>query len=71
MASPLLAFNAGRAFRREGTNMIDHDASKGAIYLYKEEGLLHFQWKTRPDERVEEVGVESSFMAMNYLKRRV
>ncbi|KAG2009862.1 hypothetical protein CC2G_012739 [Coprinopsis cinerea AmutBmut pab1-1] len=48
MAETLLAFKAGRAFRREGTKFVDADATKGAIILSNgEDGLLHFIWKNR------------------------
>ena len=56
---PLMVIKAGRAFRREGTNMVDHSPSKGAIFLYKEECLLRLQWKSNPNERVEEVSFRS------------
>ncbi|KII86922.1 hypothetical protein PLICRDRAFT_31067 [Plicaturopsis crispa FD-325 SS-3] len=50
----LLAFKAGRAFRREGTNFVDPDPAKGAIVLKKEDGLLHFIWKNRTTNVVDE-----------------
>lgn len=53
---PHLAFKAGRAFRREGTNFIDPSPTKGAIMLQTgEDGLLHFMWKNRLTNEVEEV----------------
>ena len=58
MAEPRLAFKAGRAFRREGTNWVDHSATKGAIILQNgEDGLLHFIWKNRATQNIEEVRV--------------
>ena len=44
----LLAFKAGRSFRRAGTNFVDADPTKGAIVLSNsDDGLLHFAWKER------------------------
>ncbi|OCH91231.1 adhesion regulating molecule [Obba rivulosa] len=55
MSDTRLAFKAGRAFRREGTNWIDADPRKGAILLQNgEDGLLHFIWKNRSTNEVEE-----------------
>jgi hypothetical protein len=52
----LLAFKAGRAFRREGTNSVDPSPTKGAIILKNgDDGLLHFMWKNRSTNEVEEV----------------
>lgn len=52
----LLAFKAGRAFRREGTNSVDPSPTKGAIILQKgDDDLLHFLWKNRSTNEVEEV----------------
>ena len=60
MAQPLLGFKAGRAFRREGTNTVDCDPTKGAILLSNgEDGLLHFMWKNRSTNEVEEVSMLS------------
>ncbi|KAK7690045.1 hypothetical protein QCA50_006690 [Cerrena zonata] len=55
-SSPRIAFKAGRAFRREGTNWVDPAPDKGAIILQDspEEGLLLFIWKNRTTGRVEE-----------------
>ncbi|KAF8194256.1 proteasome complex subunit Rpn13 ubiquitin receptor-domain-containing protein [Pholiota molesta] len=51
----LLAFKAGRAFRREGTNNVVPAPTKGAIYLTTgEDGLLHFIWKNRVTNAIEE-----------------
>lgn len=58
MAEPRIAFKAGRAFRREGTNFVDPSATKGAIILQNgDDGLLHFIWKNRASQNVEEVRV--------------
>ncbi|KAL0960643.1 hypothetical protein HGRIS_005671 [Hohenbuehelia grisea] len=47
-SSYLLAFKAGRAFRREGSNFVDPSPTKGAVALVNgEDGLLHFVWKNR------------------------
>jgi hypothetical protein len=52
----LLAFKAGRAFRRETSNTVDPSPTKGAVVLVNgEDGLLHFQWKNRETGQVEEV----------------
>ncbi|EIN12753.1 adhesion regulating molecule [Punctularia strigosozonata HHB-11173 SS5] len=51
----VLAFKAGRSFRRSGTNFVDPDPTKGAILLSRgEDGLTHFQWKNRSTDSVEE-----------------
>jgi 26S proteasome regulatory subunit N13 len=56
-AETLLAFKAGRAFRREGTNIVEPSPVKGAIYITNgEDGLLHFVWKDRVTNNIEEVG---------------
>jgi 26S proteasome regulatory subunit N13 len=58
MAETLLAFKAGRAFRREGTNIVDPSPTKGAIHLTNgEDGLLHFIWKNRTTNEIEEVSI--------------
>jgi len=55
MSEIRLAFKAGRAFRREGTNYVDADPRKGAVLLQNgEDGLLHFIWKNRSTNEVEE-----------------
>ncbi|KAF9013464.1 adhesion regulating molecule [Cyathus striatus] len=55
MSDIILAFKAGRAFRREGTNFVDPTPTKGAIILTNgEDGLLHFTWKNRVTNAVEE-----------------
>lgn len=58
-----IAFKAGRAFRREGTNIVQPSATKGAIILRNgEDGLLHFIWKNRATDNAEEVCVEASLV---------
>ncbi|KAH9179302.1 adhesion regulating molecule [Lactarius sanguifluus] len=53
--STILAFKAGRAFRREGTNIVEPSADKGAIVIERgEDELLHFKWKNRVTEETEE-----------------
>ncbi|KAJ3515388.1 hypothetical protein NLJ89_g1787 [Agrocybe chaxingu] len=55
-AEILLAFKAGRAFRREGSNVVEPNPTKGAIYLTNgvEDGLLHFIWRNRVTNDIEE-----------------
>ncbi|KAK7056723.1 hypothetical protein VNI00_002440 [Paramarasmius palmivorus] len=51
----LLAFKAGRAFRRGSTNFVDPNPTKGAVMLSRgEDELLHFMWKNRVTNEVEE-----------------
>lgn len=54
----LLAFKAGRAYRRDGTNTVEAHPAKGAILLRTdgEDGFLHFVWQSR-DTDEEEVRV--------------
>ncbi|TFK73569.1 adhesion regulating molecule [Pluteus cervinus] len=55
MSETLLAFKAGRAFRREGTNIVESSPEKGAISLSNgEDGLLHFMWQDRTTNQIEE-----------------
>jgi 26S proteasome regulatory subunit N13 len=59
-----LAFKAGRAFRREGTNFVDPSPAKGAVILTNgEDGLLHFMWKNRATNNVDEVSSLLSFQS--------
>ena len=52
----LLAFKAGRAFRTGDTNTVVADPAKGAVLLTNgEDGLLHFIWKNRDTDNIEEV----------------
>lgn len=56
MAESILAFKAGRAYRRDGTNFLDPNPTKGAIMLSRgDDELLHFLWKNRANEQIEEV----------------
>jgi len=51
----MMAFKAGRAFRRPGTNFVDPSPVKGAIVLCRDESLLvHFMWKDRTTGEVGE-----------------
>ncbi|KAJ7505428.1 adhesion regulating molecule [Mycena galericulata] len=55
MAEVLLAFKAGRAFRRENSNVVEPSPVKGAIILTAaEDGLFHFTWKNRTTGVVDE-----------------
>ncbi|KAG5351678.1 hypothetical protein C0989_005271 [Termitomyces sp. Mn162] len=55
MSETLLAFKAGRAYRRPGTNFVDARPEKGAIILNNgDDGLLHFMWKNRTTGNIEE-----------------
>jgi len=55
MPEPRIAFKAGRALRRDGTNWVDPKPTKGAIYLQNgDDGLLHFIWKNRLTSEAEE-----------------
>ena len=52
----ILAFKAGRALRRDGTNFVDPKPEKGAVILYDgEDDLLHLVWKDRTTGNVGEV----------------
>jgi hypothetical protein len=54
--STILAFKAGRAFRRDGTNIVEPSADKGAIVIERgEDEEIHFMWKNRDTEETEEV----------------
>ena len=54
--STILAFKAGRAFRREGTNIVEPRPDKGAVVIERgEDEELHFMWKNRATEETEEV----------------
>ena len=71
-AEILLAFKAGRAFRREGTNIVEPSPTKGAIYLTNgEDGLLHFIWKNRVTNAIEEVSRNTCPTPMMLLSARL
>ncbi|KAI9465431.1 adhesion regulating molecule [Lactarius psammicola] len=74
--STILAFKAGRAFRREGTNIVEPSADKGAIVIERgEDGLLHFMWKSRVTEETEEdlilFPTDASFVTVPQASARV
>ncbi|KAF9094197.1 adhesion regulating molecule 1 [Mortierella sp. AD031] len=50
----LLQFKAGRCFRDGTTNTVKPDATKGLVYMEEEDGLLHFFWKNRTTNTVED-----------------
>ncbi|KAG6850277.1 hypothetical protein H0H93_015534 [Arthromyces matolae] len=55
MSETLLAFKAGRAYRRPNTNFVDARPEKGAVILTNgDDGLLHFTWKNRTTDTIEE-----------------
>jgi len=55
MSVPRIAFKAGRAIRREGTNFVDPSPTKGAVILQNgEDALLHFIWKNRVTNEIED-----------------
>ncbi|VDC04489.1 unnamed protein product [Peniophora sp. CBMAI 1063] len=45
--STVLAFKAGRAFRRGDTNFVDASPEKGALLIEREEDMIHLVWKNR------------------------
>lgn len=54
--STILAFKAGRASRREGTNIVEPRPDKGAVVIERgEDEELRFMWKNRVTEVTEEV----------------
>lgn len=52
----LLAFKAGRSFRRANTHFVDAQSTKGALVLSAsiDEGLLRLEWKERPSGNTHE-----------------
>ncbi|KAF9935894.1 hypothetical protein BGZ75_007806 [Mortierella antarctica] len=46
-ANHLLQFKAGRCFREEDTHTVKPDPAKGLVYMDEEDGLMHFYWKNR------------------------
>lgn len=59
MSREYMAFKAGRAFRRPGTNFVDPSPTKGAIWLKREDDdLVHFIWKSRESDAHEEVRLD-------------
>jgi hypothetical protein len=72
----LLAFKAGRAFRREGANTVEPSPTKGAIYLTNgDDGLLHFIWLNRTTNNIEEDLIlfpfDASFVKVSQSQGRV
>jgi hypothetical protein len=57
LARSIIAFKAGRAQRREGTDWVDPSPTKGVISVApgQEDGLLHLYWVNRENNNVEEV----------------
>ncbi|KIM43390.1 hypothetical protein M413DRAFT_444214 [Hebeloma cylindrosporum] len=75
-AEILLAFKAGRAFRREGSNVVEPSPTKGAVYLANgEDGLLHFIWRNRITNVIEEdlilIPFDASFVKVSQSSGRV
>ncbi|KAF9373276.1 hypothetical protein BGX21_004511 [Mortierella sp. AD011] len=50
----LLEFKAGRCFRITGTDTVKSEPTKGLVYLEREDGLMHFYWKDRETQEVQE-----------------
>ncbi|KAF9920113.1 adhesion regulating molecule 1 [Linnemannia zychae] len=50
----LLQFKAGRCMRDGNTNTVKPDSTKGLVYMEEEDGLLHFFWKNRETNTVED-----------------
>lgn len=62
----ILAFKAGRAFRREDSNIVEPSADKGAVVVERgEDELLHFMWKNRETEETEEVRLSQRWYDSN------
>lgn len=58
LVSSIFVFKAGRLHRRENTNWLDPELTKGALHLIVgEDGLLHFQWHNRVTDTIEDVRV--------------
>ncbi|KAG0287252.1 adhesion regulating molecule 1 [Dissophora globulifera] len=52
--APLLQFKAGRCFREGDTNTVQPDPTKGLVYMEEEDGLMHFYWKNRTTNTVDD-----------------
>ena len=54
----MLSIKAGRAFRRGTTSWVDPQPFKGLLALAPgDDGLLHFTWKNRETDTVEDVSI--------------
>ena len=51
----VLAFKAGRAFRRGDTNFVDPNPEKGALVIDREDDMVHLLWKNRETGSTDEV----------------
>ncbi|KAG0352523.1 proteasome complex subunit Rpn13 ubiquitin receptor-domain-containing protein [Gamsiella multidivaricata] len=52
--NPLLQFKAGRCFREGTTDTVQPDPTKGLVYMEEEDGLMHFYWKNRATNTVDD-----------------
>ncbi|KAF9201883.1 adhesion regulating molecule 1 [Haplosporangium sp. Z 27] len=52
--APLLQFKAGRCFRDGTTNTVKPDSTKGLVYMEKDDDLMHFYWKNRTTNTVDD-----------------
>ncbi|KAF8921665.1 hypothetical protein BGZ52_011460, partial [Haplosporangium bisporale] len=50
----LLQFKAGRCFRDGTTDTVKPDATKGLVFMDEEDGLMHFYWKNRDTNNVDD-----------------
>ncbi|KAG0240845.1 hypothetical protein BGW41_006600 [Actinomortierella wolfii] len=50
----LLQFKAGRCFREGDTKTVRPDPTKGLVYMAEDDGLLHFYWKNRTTNTVDD-----------------
>ncbi|KAI8596289.1 adhesion regulating molecule, partial [Dissophora ornata] len=50
----LLEFKAGRCTRTAGTDIVEPEPTKGLVYLDEEDGLMHFYWKNRTTDEIED-----------------
>ncbi|KAF8919124.1 hypothetical protein EDD21DRAFT_422055 [Dissophora ornata] len=52
--NPLLRFKAGRCIREGETDTVRPEPTKGLVYMEEEDGLMHFYWKNRETDAVDE-----------------